>query len=85
MKFNPNWLSGLIDGEGCFGISISERISKIKGNISYAVSTTFYLGLNGRDRYVLETIKNYFGCGYITTAGLKSGFFYSYQIKANID
>jgi len=85
VKINPFWLSGLIDGEGSFGISVSEVTSKVKGNISYRVSATFYLGLHGRDRFILEAIKDFFGCGYITTAGKKSGFFFSYQIKANAD
>jgi len=43
------------------------------------------LGLHGKDRYVLEAIKEFKNCGIITTAGIKSGFFFSYQIKANAD
>lgn len=72
---NPHWLTGLIDGEGSFGVSVSERVGKA-GKIVYSASTTFYLGLNGRERYVLEGIQEYFDCGYITTAGVKSGFFF---------
>jgi hypothetical protein len=54
---NPHWLSGLIDGEGSFGISVSERVSKVYQRVNYSVSSTFYLGLNGRDLYVLEGIQ----------------------------
>ena len=49
------------------------------------IIATFYLGLHGKDLFILEAIKDYLGCGIITTAGKKSGFFYSYQIRANQD
>ena len=85
ITLHPFWLAGLIDGEGSFGVSITESIGKA-GKILYTVSTTFYLGLHGRERYVQEGIQQYFGgCGYITTAGVKSGNFFSYQVRANAD
>ena len=51
ITLHPFWLAGLIDGEGSFGVSITESIGKA-GKILYTVSTTFYLGLHGRERYV---------------------------------
>lgn len=75
IKTNPHWLVGLIDGEGCFTIGISRVVSPVKGNIRYSVSNTFYLGLHGKDLYLLEGIQDYFQCGLITTASLKSVFF----------
>jgi hypothetical protein len=51
ITLHPFWLAGLIDGEGSFGVSITERVGK-GGKILYSVSTTFFLGLHGRERYV---------------------------------
>lgn len=56
INVNPHWLTGLIDGEGSFGVSVTKRTNKADKTL-YSVSTTFYLGLNGRERYVLEGLQ----------------------------
>ena len=56
---NPNWISGFIDGEGCFFIEVQEANNK--------VSLKFLVTQHSRDKVLLESIKNYFCVGRIET------------------
>lgn len=78
---NPAWLSGLIDGEGSFGIGISKRISSA-GKEYFVVTTQFYQGQHSIDLFVLEAIKDYQHCGGIYAKGPA---FNSFEIKAQTD
>lgn len=51
-----SWLSGFIDGEGCF--SLRKNTSKPGFFI-----VTFTLSLRADDYKIIEEIKKYFGCG----------------------
>lgn len=59
LKFNPLWLTGFIDGEGCFHISIYKNNNKI----GWAVKLIFEIRLHVRDKVLLEKIQNYFQAG----------------------
>ena len=59
LKFNPLWLTGFIDGEGCFHISIYKNNNKI----GWAVKLIFEIRLHVRDKVLLEKIQNYFQVG----------------------
>lgn len=60
MKINPYWLSGFIDGEGCFYVGINKHKTMA---IGYQVLAEFRLVQHGRDQKLLHAIKEYFECG----------------------
>jgi len=55
-----NYISGYVDGEGCFCISISKRD---KLNIGWEVKPSFAVGQNFDRREVLDLMMEYFKCG----------------------
>ena len=58
IKLNPNWITGFVDGEGSFMISLRENSKSKKG---WTVQALFSICLHGKDRVLLELIKSYFG------------------------
>lgn len=56
-KLNPNWVTGFIDGEGCFTLSITENV---KCKTGWAVQACFNIVLHSRDEYLLLQIKSFF-------------------------
>jgi len=58
---NPLWLTGFIDGEGCFHTSIYKNNNKI----GWAVKIEFEIRLHVKDKVLLEEIQNYFQVGNI--------------------
>jgi hypothetical protein len=57
-----NYISGYVDGEGCFSVSFSKR-EKLK--IGWEVKPSFCVGQNFDRREVLDLMHEYFGCGFI--------------------
>ena len=57
-----NYISGYVDGEGCFSVSFSKR-EKLR--IGWEVKPSFCVGQNYDRREVLDLMTNYFGCGHI--------------------
>lgn len=57
---HPWFITGLIEGEGCFSISFSLR-KKIKLGIE--VRPSFSISLNRRDLELIKTVHQYFCCG----------------------
>ena len=57
-----NYISGYVDGEGCFSVSVSKR-EKLK--IGWEVKPSFCVGQNYDRREVLDLMIVYFGCGHI--------------------
>ena len=60
---NPYYLTGFVDGEGCFLINIYPKSNYKAG---YLVSLTFKLKIHSKDINLLENIQNYFNVGNIT-------------------
>ncbi len=58
----PSYISGYVDGEGCFTVSISPRPTLAVG---WEVRPGFSVSQNGDRAEVLELIQRYFGCGTI--------------------
>jgi hypothetical protein len=54
------YISGFVDGEGCFSISFSIRP---KLNVGWEVKPSFCVGQNYDRREVLDIMQSYFGCG----------------------
>lgn len=74
-----SYITGFIDGEGCFSISFNFR-EKLKTKIE--VRPSFAIGQNKRSLGILKKIQQYFNCGSIRFS--KSDQCYKYEIR-NID
>jgi heme/copper-type cytochrome/quinol oxidase subunit 3 len=59
--FNPFWVAGFVDGEGCFYV----KTSKI--HLGYKVSPYFYIAQHIRDIGLLENLVIYLNCGLVET------------------
>jgi len=61
-EFLPAFISGHVDGEGCFTVSISPRAKLLVG---WEVRPSFSVSQNGDRAEVLHVLQAYFGCGSI--------------------
>jgi hypothetical protein len=59
---DPNYITGFVDGEGSFSISISPRNFK---DVKWEIRPSFSISQHKRNRGILFKIKDYFGCGII--------------------
>ena len=60
---NPNYIVGLVDGEGSFTVYIrNPKESKVKKRRVRA-EPKFYLKLVARDKKALYSLREFFGCG----------------------
>jgi hypothetical protein len=75
-KLNPYYVTGFVDGEGSFIITVNPN-SKHKTN--YRVKATFSIGLHERDLPLLNLIQNYFGVGSVTKQGKES---FQYRVSS---
>lgn len=64
MKLNPNYISGLVDGEGCFCIVISRHKTK---KLGFDARLTFEIEMIIEDKPLLERLKETLNCGRIYT------------------
>ena len=58
----PIYLSGFVDGEGCFMVSVAPRKSL---KIGWELRPSFSVSQNSDRAEVLTMMKDYFGCGFI--------------------
>ena len=56
------YVTGFVDGEGCFSISFTQR-KKMKTGVE--VRPSFAIGQNKRSLPVMQKVQTYFGCGAI--------------------
>ena len=61
-EFLSAYISGYVDGEGCFTVSIAPRPKMVVG---WEVRPSFSVSQNGDRAEVLHLIEAYFGCGCI--------------------
>ena len=61
-EFLSAYISGYVDGEGCFTVSIAPRATLLVG---WEVRPGFSVSQNGDRAEVLHAIRAYFGCGSI--------------------
>lgn len=61
-SIDPNYLSGYVDGEGCFMVSFSKRLNL---KVGWETRPSFSVGQNIDRSEVLYLMKTYFGCGNI--------------------
>jgi hypothetical protein len=74
-NLHPYYITGFVDGEGCFFIGIRPRPNRKKG---YAVELLFKITLSSKDKLLLEKVKNYFGVGTL----LSQGSSVSYNVRS---
>ena len=63
MKITPDYIVGLVDGEGSFTVYVRDPNSSKKVKRRVKVEPRFYLKLIERDKEILYKLKEYFGCG----------------------
>ena len=71
------YITGFVDGEGCFSVSFNRR-EKMKSGIE--VRPSFSIGQNKRSLDILKDIQNYFGCGAIRFS--KHDQTYKYEVRS---
>ena len=71
------YITGFVDGEGCFMISFNKR-AKMKTGIE--VRPSFTVAQNKRNYEVLKQIRDYFGCGAIRFS--KKDQCYKYEVRS---
>ena len=64
MKLDAQWITGFVDGEGCFHVGINPHPEMSAG---VQVLPEFTVVQHERDVQVLHALKNYFGCGVVRT------------------
>ena len=79
-KLNPWFITGLVEGEGCFTVSFSFR-KKLKVGIETRPS--FSISLNQRDLELLKKVHEFFGCGAIRFS--KGDRTYKYESRSTSD
>ena len=60
---NPNYVIGLVDGEGSFTVYIRDPKSKKYVKRRTKAEPRFYLKLNEKDKEILYKLKDFFKCG----------------------
>jgi hypothetical protein len=74
---DPNYITGFVDGEGSFSITISPRDFK---DVKWEVMPSFSISQHKRNRGILFKIKNYFGCG--TIRPNREDNTYKYEVRS---
>jgi len=68
-KLNPYWITGFVDGEGCFYVRISKSN---KHKVGWRVHMCFEISLHIRDKLLLENLLITLGCGAVNKHGKDS-------------
>ena len=63
-RLDSSWVSGFVDGEGCFHVSIN-KIPKM--SIGWQVLPEFRIVQHQRDESVLKELQQFFGAGKVVT------------------
>ena len=62
MKLDAQWITGFVDGEGCFHVGINPHKDMTAG---FQVLPEFTVVQHERDVQILHALKSYFGCGVV--------------------
>ena len=76
-RLDPWYVTGLVEGEGCFCVSIAIR-PKMK--VGLEARPSFSLSLNERDRELLGELQTYFECGWIRES--RSDRTFKYEVRS---
>lgn len=64
--FNPYWVVGFVDGEGCFSVGVFKNKTL---RLGYQVQLEFSITQHIRDHNLLLQFIEFFGCGYVSPDG----------------
>ena len=64
MKLDAQWVTGFVDGEGCFHVGINPHREMTTG---FQVLPEFTVVQHKRDVRILHALKAFFGCGVVRT------------------
>jgi hypothetical protein len=62
MKLDAQWITGFVDGEGCFHVGINPHSETTAG---FQVLPEFTVVQHERDVQILHALKAHFGCGVV--------------------
>ncbi len=62
MKLDAQWITGFVDGEGCFHVGINSHAEMTAG---FQVLPEFTVVQHERDVQILHALKAHFGCGVV--------------------
>ena len=62
MKLDAQWITGFVDGEGCFRVGVNANASMTAG---FQVLPEFTVVQHKRDVQILHALKAHFGCGVV--------------------
>ena len=60
---NPNYIVGLVDGEGGFTVYVKDSNSSKEVKRRTRVEPRFYIKFVEKDKDILYALKEFFGCG----------------------
>lgn len=82
MKLQNYWITGFVDGEGCFSFSIFRNEGMESG---YQIQGEFTVVQHKRGYQVLHALKDHFGCGVVgvNKTSLTKGNILHYRVKNN--
>ena len=78
LNLNPWWVTGLVDAEGCFHVSITERKDR---KLGWAVKSSFNISFHTKDKAILKKIKSSLGVGKLYEQGSQSNQFRVESLK----
>ena len=64
MKLDAQWVTGFVDGEGCFYVGVNPHPEMSTG---YQILPEFTVVQHERDAQLLHALKAFFGCGVVRT------------------
>jgi LAGLIDADG endonuclease len=77
MKLNPWFITGLVEGEGCFSISFTLRK---RLTIGIETRPSFSISLNRRDLELIKVVQDFFQCGAIRFS--RNDNTYKYEVRS---
>ena len=76
MKLDAEWITGFVDGEGCFHVGINRHTDLKCG---YQILPEFTVVQHERDVKLLHALKDYFDCGVVRT---NHGDRWAYRVRS---
>jgi len=78
MQINKDWLTGFVDGEGCFYVGILKNVSSA---IGYQVQLEFIITQHERDVQLLHAIRKYLDCGLVRKNKGKDDKVWAFRVR----
>ena len=82
MELHSEWITGFVDGEGCFHVSITKNEGM---KLGYQVLPEFTVTQHERSIQVLHGLKTFFGTGVVRSSQGKSKKILSYKVRNATD